>query len=57
MAHFEDLEQCYFSNKMSRITGTNTEENSTRNICISSDPVLIIGETRLQLQYMKEGHE
>lgn len=26
-AHFEDLEQCYFSNKMSRITGTDVAKS------------------------------
>lgn len=32
-AHFEDLEQCYFSNKMSRITGTT---DIAKNICTLS---------------------
>lgn len=30
-AHFEDLEQCYFSNKMSHITGNHEEENHVRS--------------------------
>lgn len=29
-AHFEDLEQCYFSNKMAHITGNDEEESHGR---------------------------
>lgn len=41
-AHFEDLEQCYFSNKMSRITGASPagRSHSTATVC-SSGPALI----------------
>lgn len=39
-AHFEDLEQCYFSNKMSRITGTDIAEN------IGTLPLLLLAAKR-----------
>lgn len=59
-AHFEDLEQCYFSNKMSRITGSYCAQfidngSLSSNICsllsICSDSV------RQDYSCTKEGHE